>query len=212
MTLLDHRGKPLRLLETPGDPKRVAVLYPGLNYTLMAPLFFYLEAALVEAGWTVVGVDYRYNENPEFLAAADTEKDAWFSADSLAVGRWAAERTAGCRVAYVAKSLGTSMLLHQVRAGLVPAEADLVWLTPGTTAAEQFGLLPSLPQRNLVVYGKVDKHILKAATRPVGQPRVRVVEIPDAGHVFEVEGDIRRSITNVADVVDTVLTFLAEAV
>lgn len=209
--LLDSRGRPLRLLETPGDPQRIAVFYPGLNYTPWAPLFFYLDKALEAAGWTVMAIDYRYNENAEFLAAPDAQKNEWFLADSLAVGRWVAHRTAGCqRVAYVGKSLGTSMLLHQVRAGFVADEAELVWLTPGTTAVDQFDLLPSLPQRSLVVYGTGDPHIFRAQRRPVDLPRVTVFQVPDAGHVFEVKDDIRRSITNIADVVEAVSAFLAE--
>ncbi len=166
MTLLDSRGQALRVKETLGDPQRVAIFCPGLNYSLVAPLFFYLEAALSQTGR---------------------------------------------RVAYIAKSIGTSMLLNQVRAGLVAAEAELVWLTPGTTAAEQFEVLRGLPNRSLVAYRTADKHILKAAaTRPQGLPRVTVVEVADAGHVFEVEGNVRRSITNVADVIDAVSVFLAE--
>lgn len=81
MTLLDHRGTPVRLLESPGDPQRVAVFYPGLNYGPLAPLFFYLDKALEQAGWTVLAVDYRYGENAEFCAAPDSEKDAWFLAE-----------------------------------------------------------------------------------------------------------------------------------
>lgn len=209
--LLDHRGRPLRTLGAPAGNPRLAVFYPGLNYTVLAPLFFYLARLLEPAGWDVIAVDYRYNEDPEFAAAPDDEKDRWFAADSVAVGRWVAGRAAGYgRVAYLGKSLGTEMLLNQVRAGLVVPSADLVWLTPGSKAAEIFSLVPTLGHRSLVAYGTADKHFLRAqAGRPAGHPRVTLVEIANAGHNFEVAGDLRRSVTAIADVVEAVGSFLA---
>jgi len=211
--LRNSRGQPLRVIESPGDDQKVAVFYPGMGYGPMAPLFFEASSALSSRGWTVVAVDYRYNENAEFLAASDGEKEAWFAADSLDVGRWAAEWFTGVRqTACVAKSLGTTMLLNQVKAGLVPAETALVWLTPpGNTAAEQFAILPTLSHRSLVAYGTADPNFLRAATaRPKPAPRLSLVEVPGAGHSFEVTGDHRRSLNNIADVVDAVLTFLGE--
>jgi len=209
---VDFRGRPFRFVDQRRGAQQLAVLYPGMGYSLKAPLFFYLSAALEQSGWDVLGIDTRYNDDPEFQTASDGERDRWFEADSLALGRWVASLTPEYqRVAYLGKSLGTTMLLHQVQAGLVRPEAPLVWLTPGSTAAEQFDLLPRLPQHSLVVYGTADPHFLKAADRrPVDLPLVTVCEIPDAGHVFEVDGDVRRSITNIANVVEVVLAFLQE--
>lgn len=210
--LRNSRGQVVRVLETAGDPQKIAVFYPGLGYGPSAPLFFALGNALEDRGWTVLAVDYRYNENLEFLAAPDGEKEAWFREDSLVIGRWVADRVSGTpRVVYAAKSLGTSMLLNQAKAGVIPPEADLVWLTPGTSAAEQFTLLPTIPQRSFLSYGTSDRHFLGAAsTRPAPGPRLALLEIPGAGHSFEVAGDHRRSLANVADVVDGVLAFLGE--
>jgi len=174
----------------------------------MAPLLFALDQALEARGWTVIAIDYRYSEDPGFQAASDDEKDAWFEADALAVGRWVAQRTQGCRVVYAGKSLGTSMLLHQVNAGLVAPDAELVWLTPGTRAPQVYQALRSLPQRSLVAYGTADPYAPQGDQRPVGLPRVTLVEVPGAGHILEVPGDVRRSLSHVADVVEAVLAFV----
>lgn len=210
--LLDSRGRPVRVREVEGGSDRVAVFYPGLSYGLQAPLFFYLGQALETAGWSVLGVDYRYNEDAEFLAASEADRATWLRDDSLAVGRWVADRVAGAeRMAYLGKSLGTTLLLEQLVAGLIPHRADLVWLTPAGEVEALYGLLPELPNRSLVAVGTVDPYhrpALAAGARTL--PLVRVVEVPGAGHSFEVPRNVNRSITNLAAIVESVVTFLAE--
>ena len=210
--LRDYRGKPIRLMESMRGSDRLVVLYPGMNYTLMGPLFSFLAQALEDSGWDVLGIDYRYHENPAFQKAAATEKDLWFAHDSESVGQWIRENTTAYRrKALVAKSLGTAMLVHQIEKDLMEPSTDLVWLTPGTSAGRICDVLETLPNRCLMAYGSADKYAIPVRVRKVDKrPNVKVLEVPDAKHVFEVPGDIRRTMDNVAEVVEATLAFLAE--
>lgn len=210
MTLIDHRGQPVHTLDSLKGHPRLAVFYPGRGYTAMAPLFYYLAEGLETAGWDVLALDYRYNEDPEFQAASDAEKDAWFAADSLALGRQLQDLVAGyARVVRVGKSLGTTMLFQQLQAGLVGAAEDLVWLTPAKVVEALYEALPTLTQRSLVAYGTADQFYDKTrADQAADWPRVTVVQLAGAGHSFEEPGDVHGSLANLAFVVTTILEFL----
>jgi len=209
----DHRGRPVRTLQSLQGHSRLAVFYPGRGYGPLAPLFFYLAEGLEQDGWDLLSLDYRYQENAEFLAASEEERAAWFEADALALGRQLQDLAAPySRVARVAKSLGTGMLLSQLRAGLVGASDDLVWLTPASAVAGLYEMLPTLDQRNLVAYGTADEFYEKErADRAVDWPQVTVVQLPGAGHSFQEPGDVAGSMANLAFVVTSVLEFLQEA-
>lgn len=206
----DHQGKPIRLITSMRGSDRLAVFYPGLNYTLMAPLFFFLGQALEDAGWDILGIDYRYNENPKFQALPNTERDLWFAHDAEIVGRWVKENTTAYRrQAVVTKSLGTAMLVQQIGLNLVDPDTDLVWWTPGTSAGRIFDTLETLPNRSLVAFGSADKYGVSArAATFASRPTVQLVEIPGAKHIFEETGNPKQTMENIARVVLSSLEFL----
>jgi acetyl esterase/lipase len=212
MTFLDHRGQPVRTLDSLRGHPRLAVFYPGRGYGPMAPLFYYLAEGLEAAGWDVLSLDYRYNENPEFLLASPEDQVRWINADALTLGEQLRSFSGPySRVARVAKSLGAALLLTQLRAGQIGAGDDLVWLTPASAVEAIYGSLPTLAQRSLVAYGTGDKFYDKArADAAADWPRVTVVGLAGAGHTFDEPGDVQGSMANLAFVVGAVLDFLGE--
>jgi len=210
MIFLDHRGQPVRTLDSLKGHPRLAVFYPGRGYTAMAPLFYYLAEGLEAAGWDVLALDYRYNEIADFQAASDEEKDRWFEADSMTLGRQLQNLAAGyTQVVRVGKSLGTTMLFQQLQAGWVGATEDLVWLTPARVVETLYETLPTLTQRSLVAYGTADPFYDKTrADQASAWSRVTVVQLAGAGHSFEEPGDVHGSMANLAFVVGAVLEFL----
>lgn len=211
--LVDHRGRPLGTLGELTGKSRLAVFYPGLGYGPLAPLFFYIAHGLEAAGWDVLALDYRYNEDQEFASLSDAEKERWFLADALALGEQLKGLTQGReRVARVAKSLGTKMLLRQSQAGQIDSHEDLVWLTPTGTLEEIWECLATAPQRHFVAWGTRDPRYTRARATALGALRgVVSLEVPEAGHSFEIEGDTLASIQALERVVGATLEFLQEA-
>jgi predicted alpha/beta-hydrolase family hydrolase len=89
LTIQGYRDElvPNRFLHTKGASDQLAVLLPGLGYTLDMPLFYYAENLLQERGWDVLRVEYAYNTRPEFQTLPKPERDRWILADTTAAWR-----------------------------------------------------------------------------------------------------------------------------
>lgn len=205
MNIIDYRGNPIKISsESKGNPQ-LAIFYPGYGYTLNAPVFFYLQELFSKKDFDILGIDYRYNENTAFLNSADEEKDIWFEYDCNAIGKEVCNFSkAYSRIVYVGKSLGTTMLMHQLNSGLIHEKAEIVFLTPGTYSAIQ-----KVKNRVLIAYGNADKHHNKSDIELIKDRKdILIKEIENAGHVFEEEGNIRRSILNLLEVIEVIDDFI----
>ena len=49
------------------NSRKLALFYPGYRYPADGPLFHFLKLYLLSEGWSVLALEYRYNENPAFL-------------------------------------------------------------------------------------------------------------------------------------------------
>jgi len=208
ITGYDQKPVPTRLHNT--ESPSLAVLYPGRGYFLDAPLFFYLVPQLESLGVDSLGIDLRYAQNEDFQTAPEAVQKDWVAYDSEAIAA-ALEPVVSRRrtTVYVGKSLGTVILKNQVLQGSVPADALLVFLTPAFPLLEFYQFLLTLPHRSLLVYGTNDPYYQSGyAGKIATTERVTVLELRDAGHAFEVEGDVPRSIENLKTVLEGIEVFL----
>jgi predicted alpha/beta-hydrolase family hydrolase len=121
---------PNRFLHTKGASDQLAVLLPGLGYTLDMPLFYYAENLLQERGWHVLRVEYAYNTRPEFQTLPKLERDRWILADTTAAWRAGLSQRTYERVVLIGKSLGTLAMGHLLTLADLPPNVGAVWLTP----------------------------------------------------------------------------------
>ncbi len=210
MNIIDFKGDSIRVDGELSNNSKLAVFYPGYAYTLKAPVLFYLQELFAQKGFDIVGIDYRYYENTGFLNASAEEKDTWFEYDCSAIGKEINEfAKAYKRVVYIGKSLGTTMLMHQLKSGLIEERAELVFLTPGVYVRETYNTILKIKNRVLVVYGDADKYYNKTDVKLIRDRKDTLIkEIKNAGHIFEEAGSIRQSIVNIAEVVEAVDDFV----
>jgi len=210
MYISDYKGNQIRVEAERRNSNQLVVFYPGYAYTLKAPIFFYLQELFTQKGFDILGIDYRYNENAEFLKAAEDEKDFWFVHDCIAIGKKIKKLSnTYSRIIYIGKSLGTTMLMHQLGSGLIIEKAELVFLTPGTYAAEIYTALNKISNKALIVYGAADKHHKREDLELVKKrENTFIKEIAAAGHVFEEEGNIKQSIMNLMEVIEAIDGFI----
>jgi hypothetical protein len=171
-----------------GDPRRCAVVLPGIRYFSQAPLLWFAREAAQAGGWSVVEVDER--------APAGEEPFEWMRGQA----ERALDAASGAEtVAVVGKSLGS------IAATIWRGPA--VWLTPLLDRPEVADAVRSASAPTLLVGSPADPTWdggLDAAN-----PAVEVLEIAGLDHSLQVERDPMASLAVLRDVTLRVSSFLA---
>lgn len=208
MDIVGYKDTEIKTKDTIKNADKVAVFYPGYRYGLEAPIFFYLEELLAQNGFDIIGLDYRYNENMEFVKADDDEKDKWFEYDCKAIGSEVFKAIGQYKeVVLIGKSLGTSVILNQIKNFKIPEEYKIIWLTPGTSAHEIYQLLNIIKNRSLLMLGTKDRYYNEKEIHNINNDNVTIKKVENAGHVFETE-DIYKSIENISIVLKEIELFV----
>jgi hypothetical protein len=175
----------------PGTGRGTALILPGAGYSIQAPLLWFARLVLSSAGRTVIAVDDRYS--------GGEDPSDWVHARA----RTALARAEDERPIIVAKSISTL-------AAPLAAERHLpaIWLTPllhldpsPVVAGLRAGTAPAL-----AVGGTADPSWNGELARSLGG--TEVLEIPNADHSLQVEGDPRRSLDALGSVVAAIQRFV----
>ena len=172
-------------LTHPTGSVTLAVLFPGRNYTLDAPLMWYSARAAFEAGCDVVGVEYGYQANRTELDIDELAylfEEAAEALNNIMTGQYS-------NVVFIGKSIGTIVQTEILTKVSFPV-LNHVFLTP---------LRPIIPairesHRSLVVVGGSDTAFGESDIAQIDNlPNVRVSVVPGADHQLETK-DHRDSI------------------
>jgi hypothetical protein len=177
-----------------GDPRRCAVVLPGVRYFSQAPLLWFAREAAQARGWSVLELSER--------TPADEEPFAWM--------RNRAERALGAvsdagALAVIGKSLGSAAAPLVAERGL-PA----VWLTPLLVRPEVVAAMVSSSAPALLVGSTADP--TWANGELPGGDSIEVLEFEGLDHSLQVEGDPLASLDVLRQVTERVGTFLANRV
>jgi hypothetical protein len=155
----------------------VAVLLPGVNYTVQAPLLSWCATLLAERGWHVQGVEWAVDGEALAHPLTFVERAV---AEAFAVSPPSRRRLV------VAKSFGTYALPWARREG-IPG----VWLTPLLTEGPVVSALRAAPDGDVAIGGSLDAFWQPAA---VAGTAATLVTVPGAGHALTLPGDWRGSL------------------
>jgi predicted alpha/beta-hydrolase family hydrolase len=213
LTIQGHRDEPVpnRLLRPQGAIDHLAVLLPGLGYTLDMPLFYYAEHLLLERGWDVLRVEYAYNTRPEFQTLPKSERDRWLLADTTAAWRAGlGQRTYG-RVVLIGKSLGTLATGHLLTlAEDLPPTVGAVWLTPLLAEERLRQQIQQYGGPSLFVIGTADPQFDPVVLETMQVATIgEAVVVRNADHGMDIPGDPVASVRAVERVVEALGRFLA---
>jgi predicted alpha/beta-hydrolase family hydrolase len=211
LTIQGYREEPVpnRFLRPEGAIDHLAVLMPGLGYTLDMPLFYYAENLLQERGWDVLRVEYAYNTRPEFRTLPEPERDRWLLADTTAAWRAGLGQRTYERVVLIGKSLGTLAMGHLLTMADPPPAVGAVWLTPMLTKERLRQQISRYGGPSLFVIGTADPHFDPAVLEKMQVATTgEAVVVRNADHGMDIPGDPIASVRAVERVVEALSRFL----
>jgi predicted alpha/beta-hydrolase family hydrolase len=168
---------PWPALPTAAEETKVAVILPGANYPVEAPLLFWTAQMLTDLGWHVRAVRWKLDDA--------ARRDPYAFTAAAAEMAFADAPPAAARL-IAAKSFGTLCIPWAERAA-VPG----LWLTPILTDPHIRETLARTSKSDLLVGGSNDE-LWDGGHR--NEKNGRFVEIPDADHGLHVRGDWRASV------------------
>jgi predicted alpha/beta hydrolase len=189
--------------------RELVVCLPGLRYSNDMPVMYFVRRLMEARGADVMSVDYRYDENEDFLTRPDNEQFDWIGNDAK-VALSAALNTGSYRdKVLVGKSLGTIGLGWALPQLPRLADASVVWLTPSIQGTGLKARMTACRQRSLVVIGTKDPNYSPELVEDLRGAGMAVAVIDGADHGLERPGDIPASIAALAEVVSEIGTWLA---
>jgi predicted alpha/beta-hydrolase family hydrolase len=211
LSIRGYRDEPVpnRFLHPQEAHDQLAILLPGLGYTLDMPLFYYTENLLLERGWDVLRVEYAYNTRPEFQTMPEPERARWLLEDATAAYRAGLAQGEYKGLILGGKSLGTVAMGHLLTMDKPTVPVRAIWLTPLLGQERLREQITRYGGPSLFVIGAADPHydpvILDELCRATNGESV-VVE--GADHGMDIEGDPVASVRALELVVDELVRFL----
>lgn len=187
----------------------VAILLPGVGYTVHMPLLYYTARALTEMGADVLRVETMYVKEPDYNALSPADKARRVFGDASAACRVALAQRAYTRITLVGKSLGTLAMGHLFSTEPALAHAEAIWLTPLLWNNTLRAQIERVRPRSLFAAGTADPyhHAERlSAVQAVTQGQAVIIE--GANHSLEIEGDITQSLEALRQVVQAIIAFL----
>jgi hypothetical protein len=211
LTIQGYRDEavPNRFLRPESAIDQLAVLLPGLGYTLDMPLFYYAGNLLLDRGWDVLWVEYVYNTRPEFQTLPKSERDQWLLADTTAAWRAGLSQRRYERVVLIGKSLGTLAMGHLLTTADPPPNAGAVWLTPLLSNERLRQQIQLYGGPSLFVIGTADPHFDPVVLEQMQVATVgEAVVARNANHGMDIPGDPIASVRALERVVEALSRFL----
>lgn len=134
----------------------IAILLPGLGYTVQAPLLHYSTGIYLENGYDVLHVNYQYTGADYERFSVDEVDDALKHDVNKIVDAVLLDH-AYPHIHIVAKSFGTLALCHEAARESLQ-DAKFIWLTPLLKDDEIFQAMLDSKQEGLCIIGDEDRH------------------------------------------------------
>ncbi len=211
LEIAGYRGEPVpnSFIRQDAEAEHLAILFPGIRYTVDMPLLYYPGRLLSGRGADVLRVQYAYGWRDDFAAAPEAERERWMVADAQAAAETALAARAYGRITLAGKSIGTLAMGHLLAAGPQLAQARCIWLTPllqyeGLRAQIKRGRQPSLFVIGTADHGYDPVTLSEVVEATKGES----VVVEGADHSLELPGSIPRSLDALKQVVQAVEAFL----
>lgn len=194
--------------ESPSRPRRLAIVLPGLGYTVHMPVLWYPRRLCLALGMDVLTVEYAYMERPEF-SPWGAEQDEWLLADVRAAYGAALQGQPYDDVVLIGKSLGTLGMGALIESEDLLQHDRAIWLTPLIGRDLLRKQIRRWKGRSLFIIGTDDPHYRADWVAEIcSSDRGEVLVLDRADHALEVPGDVARSVEYMQRQVRTIAAFL----
>jgi dienelactone hydrolase len=192
-----------------GDSDWLALVLPGMGYSVAMPLLYYPTLLLLDLGADVLQVSYDLDREPAYQRAAPDMQRRWLAEEAAAAYAAGQGQRAYRRVTLIGKSLGTlamADLLPQMRA----ERTECVWLTPLLRHPDLRAAIHQHPYPSLFAIGTADPlydPALLDDLRHATSGETLVFE--GADHSLLVGGDLEGSLSIMERLIGALRGFLA---
>jgi hypothetical protein len=209
-----HADVPLpnRFLKQISIPDTLAVILPGLNYSCDNPLLYYTTSLLIDHSADVLQLWANYTV-PEFQSLPKPAQIQWLLADAASLIAAGQKNRQYEHLILVGKSIGTltlGALFDQVNE---LADASAIWFTPLFHYPSVVEGALHARGRALFVAGAADPTYDADAVKRIELRSIaHVVVIQEADHSLEIQGDTRRSLDVIKEIMAVTETFLDQTI
>ena len=187
----------------------LSIIIPGLRYNIDMPILYYATGVLLEAGHSVLSVDLRYPETPDFLSVSDQERKDWMFKEADAIYNAVQGLEAYNLSILVGKSLGTILMSHLVHNYPPIQECKMLWLTPLLQNNWVLEQMIAHKGESFVVIGTADTHYDDSKiSRLVEEGKCDVMGITRGNHNLDVPGGIISSMEQIISVMKSFKDFI----
>jgi len=211
LELIDYKSKNIKndYYTHEKKPTSLIIVFPGYGYDSNSPLFFYLKELVYDLGYDFITIDYRYNENQEFLDLPESDKLKWLEYDSNIFYETIKQNTDYKQYFLLGKSLGTTAILNILQNEKNREKETLILLTPAMSQAALIDIIKDFKTPVFFQIGDVDPYYSKKNIKFLkNNKNIELDILSDMGHAYETGDDIYKSILNLITALKNIEKFL----
>ncbi|MBH0170053.1 alpha/beta hydrolase [Fictibacillus sp. 18YEL24] len=197
------------VIQTKTDqPKGLAIMLPGIGYTVKSPLFHFSSGAFLNKGYDVLHVNYPYSSTDYEDFSLEEITSALIN-DVSKVLNEVVDHTFYKSYYVIGKSFGTMAIPTAL--DMLPSQSTkAIWLTPRLIGEQVFQTLRTCTQDSLCVIGDKDPfYDIDKMNHIIRNPSIECMMPPGANHALEVDNDILTSIDMVKSVMKRIDDFIS---
>jgi alpha/beta superfamily hydrolase len=197
---------PYTVLSQGGKAEGIAILLPGLGYTVQAPLLHYSTGIYLNKGYDVLHINYQYT-NTDYERFSTEEIDDALKQDVNTVIHHILQQKNYLNIHLVAKSFGTIALSGESGREYLQ-HAKFIWLTPLLKEDDVFQAMLDSRQEGLCIIGDEDRHYDEARFNKLkGNHRLHMHLIKGANHSLEHDFQVLDSISTHKEIMSIINAF-----
>ena len=173
--------------------KKLAILLPGLGYTVQSPLLHYSMGVMLNKGFDVLQVNYQYN-NKAYDAFSNEEIREAVKFDVKTVITHFLDDKEYEDYYFIGKSFGTIAMSSELNRDIF-SDAKAIWLTPLLHNDDVFNAMVNSKHRGLCFIGDNDQFYIEERYKEVtNNENITSRLIPDVDHSLEYDSNVDASI------------------
>ncbi|WRP06107.1 alpha/beta hydrolase [Rossellomorea aquimaris] len=198
---------PYTLISQGEEAEGIAILLPGLGYTVQAPLLHYSTGIYLHKGYDVLHINYQYT-SADYEGFSIEEVDDALKHDVKEVINQVLQEKNYSSIHLVAKSFGTIALSNELTRESFH-DARLIWLTPLLKEDEVFQAMLDSGQEGICIIGDADRHYEEARFNELrSNHRLQMHLIKGANHSLEHDFQVLDSISTHKEIMSNIKAFI----
>jgi len=186
------------------NSSKLAILFPGLRYPTEAPLFHFLKLHLLSNGWSVLSLEYRYNEIDSIQNFKESDCKDYILSEAKIIQKQLESQLDFDQYCFVGKSIGTSVLFTMLENNLtfVDKVCQFVWLTPAGLNKEISEYIIANKISSIYIIGDADPFFNEDIVSNIEKNITGYcLIVPKAGHLFNEGEDLMKTMDNTKEVI-----------